>query len=185
MLILASGSSRRHELLKAAGICHLVQAASIDESRLPGEAPMDYVRRMAAEKARAVPLPAEGVVLAADTTVAVDHEIFGKPANRDEASHMLHTLSGRDHWVYTGICLLSREKCIQDVAATRVSFLLLRDAEIEEYIQSGEPFDKAGAYAIQGLASKFIYAIEGCYHNVVGLPASLVYRHLQSMQSRL
>jgi septum formation protein len=180
MLILASSSPRRHHILLAAGLAHVVDSVPIDESRRPDEAPIDYVLRLAREKARAVNLPEGAVVLAADTTVAIGEEIFGKPDDEADAVRILRKLSGRDHWVYTGICLLSQKKSINDVAATRVTFLELEDAEIQEYTRSGEPFDKAGAYAIQGLASKFIAGIEGCYQNVVGLPVSLVYRHLKS-----
>ncbi len=181
MLILASGSPRRHEILKAAGITHTVHRTSTDESRRDGEPPRDYVRRLAEEKARAAGVAGDGlIVLGADTTVAIQNEIFGKPEDEDDARRMLKQLSGRDHWVYTGICLLSAKKCVTDVAATRVTFLELDEVAIEEYTLSGEPFDKAGGYAIQGLASKFIAGIEGCYHNVVGLPVSLVYRHLKT-----
>jgi septum formation protein len=180
MLILASGSPRRHQILQAAGLQHVVDSVPIDETRQPGETPIDYVLRLAREKAGAVSLPEGAIVLAADTTVAIGDEIFGKPEDEADAARMLRALSGRDHWVYTGIYLLSRKKSINDVAATRVTFLELEDAEIQEYTRSGEPFDKAGAYAIQGLASKFIAGIEGCYQNVVGLPVSLVYRHLKS-----
>ena len=181
MIILASASPRRHEILVAAGIPHTVQPSHTPEIRRDNESPTAFVTRLAEEKARAIPAPPPGdVILAADTVVALDHEIFGKPAHSADAARMLHALSGRDHWVYTGICLLSQDKCITDFAATRVSFLELSPAEIQEYTRSGEPNDKAGAYAIQGLASKFIAGIEGCYHNVVGLPVSLVHRHLKS-----
>jgi len=183
MLILASGSPRRHEILLAAGIPHTIQTTPIDETRHPDEAPIHYVQRLAEEKARAIAAPAGGIILAADTTVAIDNHIFGKPDGPEDAARMLRALSGRDHYVYTGICLLASEtaqnKCIKDVAVTRVSFLELEDAEIQEYTRSGEPYDKAGAYAIQGLASKFISGIDGCYYNVVGLPVSLVCRHLK------
>jgi septum formation protein len=179
MLILASASPRRHEILVAAGIVHTVQTIPIDETRRADEAPMKYVQRLAEEKARAIPLPADGIVLAADTTVALGNDIFGKPDGPDDAAQMLRALSGRDHYVYTGICLLTQNKCVTDVAATRVSFLELEEAEIQEYTRSGEPYDKSGAYAIQGMASKFIAGIEGCYYNVVGLPVSLVCRHLK------
>lgn len=184
MLILASASPRRHEILLAAGIPHTIQTTPIDETRRAGEPPMTYVQRLAEEKARAIAAPRGSIILAADTTVAIGDEIFGKPDGPEDAARMLRALSGRDHYVYTGIFLLapatSQNKCIKDVAATRVSFLKLEDAEIEEYTRSGEPYDKAGAYAIQGLASKFISGIEGCYYNVVGLPVSLVCRHLKS-----
>jgi septum formation protein len=179
MLILASASPRRHEILLAAGIAHIVKTTAIDESRFENESPVDFVRRLAQEKARAVDAPAEAVVLGADTVVALDSEVFGKPRDSGDAVRMLKALSGRDHWVHTGVCLRSPKKCVVDVAATRVSFLELDDSEIQEYTRSGEPYDKAGAYAIQGLASKFIAGIEGCYHNVVGLPVSLVYRQLK------
>jgi septum formation protein len=118
---------------------------------------------------------------AADTVVCVDDEIFGKPASDDDAARMLRRLSGRDHQVYTGICILSGARRILDLASTRVSFLELTEDDIQEYTRSGEPRDKAGAYAIQGLASKFVRSIEGCYHNVVGLPVSLVYSHLRAL----
>jgi septum formation protein len=180
VLILASTSPRRHHILLSAGLAHVVNAVPVDETRRSDETPIDYVVRLAREKAGSVHLPEGAIVLAADTTVAIGDEIFGKPEDETDALRMLRALSGRDHWVYTGICLLSRKKTINDVAATRVTFLDLEDAEIEEYTRSGEPFDKAGAYAIQGLASKFIAGIEGCYQNVVGLPVSLVYRHLKS-----
>jgi septum formation protein len=184
MLILASGSPRRHEILLAAGVAHSVQTTPVDETRRPDETPANYVRRLAEEKARAIDAAAGNIVLAADTTVAIDNEIFGKPEDPEDALRMLRALSGRDHYVYTGICLLGADQCIRDVAMTRVSFLELEDAEIQEYTRSGEPYDKAGAYAIQGLASKFIAGIEGCYYNVVGLPVSLVCRHLKSFSNR-
>lgn len=180
MLILASASPRRHEILEAAGIAHIVRSASIDETRLENEPPQDFVRRLAENKARAAGRVAAGdVALGADTVVAIGSHVFGKPSGADDAARMLRELSGRDHWVYTGICLLSENKQVSDVAVTRVSFLELDEREITEYTRSGEPSDKAGAYAIQGLASKFIAGVEGCYHNVVGLPVSLVYRHLK------
>ncbi len=180
MLILASASPRRHELLLAAGLPHLVRPAHIPEIRREAESPRDFVGRLAEEKARAIPPSPDDIVLGADTIVAIDGQVFGKPGNDNETVGMLRVLSGRDHYVYTGVCLCSAKKCITDVAATRVTFLQLSEREIQEYTRSGEPRDKAGAYAIQGLASKFISGIEGCYQNVVGLPVSLVYRHLKS-----
>lgn len=183
MLILASASPRRHELLMAAGLDHVIRPADIPEERRAGESPLDFVRRIAEEKARAVPAGPADVVLGADTIVLVDGQIFGKPASDQDAARMLRKLSGREHYVYTGICLLFAERPIVDAAATRVSFTKLTEDEISEYVQSGEPGDKAGAYAIQGRASKFIEAIEGSYPNVVGLPISLVYRHLKALQN--
>ncbi len=142
--------------------------------------PMEFVQRLAEEKARAITREPGDIALGADTVVAVDGQVFGKPADERDAVRMLRALAGRDHYVYTGICLVSGKKCVNDVAGTRVSFLELEEQEIQEYTRSGEPKDKAGAYAIQGLASKFIAGIEGCYHNVVGLPVSLVHRHLRT-----
>jgi septum formation protein len=181
MLILASASPRRHELLLAAGIEHTVRAASIPENRLPDESPLAFVQRLAEEKARAIDHSPSDIVLGADTVVCLDDLLFGKPTGDEDARRMLHHLSGRDHWVRTGICLLSAGKCIVDSSATKVSFERLTACEIEEYTRSGEPRDKAGAYAIQGLAAKFVRSIEGCYFNVVGLPVSLIYRHLKEL----
>jgi septum formation protein len=181
VLILASASPRRHELLMAAGIPHVVQPTGVPEERRSDEPPQAFVRRLAQEKARAATRGSADIVLGADTIVCVDEEVLGKPVSDADAVRMLRLLSGRDHWVYTGIFLLSAMREISDVAATKVSFLRLSEQEIEEYTRSGEPRDKAGAYAIQGRASKFVSSIEGCYHNVVGLPVSLVYRHWKSL----
>jgi septum formation protein len=181
VLILASASPRRHELLLAAGVPHTVRPTHIPEDRLPGEPPMDFVRRIAEWKARAAPRDLQDIVLAADTVVCSDDEVLGKPISEADACRMLRLLSGRDHWVHTGICLLSGDRQIVDLASTRVSFEDLTDGEIREYTRSGEPHDKAGGYGIQGRASKFVRSIEGCYHNVVGLPVSLVYRHLKAL----
>ena len=181
MLILASASSRRREILTAAGIDHIVRPASIPEDRHPAESAIDFVRRMAREKAFAVQSAPGDIVLGADTVVVVGQEVFGKPLDQPEAASMLRALSGRDHTVCTGICLRSGQRVIVDVSQTRVWFGKLTEDEIQEYTRSGESIDKAGAYAIQGLASKFIPQIEGCYHNVVGLPISLVYYHLKTL----
>jgi nucleoside triphosphate pyrophosphatase len=146
-----------------------------------GESPEEFVRRLSIEKAHAVSCTAGEVVLGADTVVCIQDEVFGKPRSDADAARMLRELAGRDHWVRTGICLRSRSRVISDVASTRVFFTPLSETEIAEYTRTGEPRDKAGAYAIQGLASKFVSRIDGCYHNVVGLPVSLVYRHLKSL----
>ena len=180
-LILASASPRRHELLETAGIAHVVQPSQAPEDRLPGEPAIDFVKRIAEAKARAIKRTSSDVVLGADTVVTLADQVFGKPANVCDAMRMLRLLSGREHIVYTGICLLAGEAVIRDVASTRVFFLELTESEIEEYTRSGESLDKAGAYAIQGRASKFVLRLDGCYHNVVGLPVSLVYRHLKSL----
>ncbi|MBV8072455.1 MAG: septum formation inhibitor Maf [Acidobacteriaceae bacterium] len=181
VLILASASPRRHELLLAAGIPHRVRPAHIPETALPGESPLDFVRRLSNEKAHAVPCDAEDVILAADTIVCVGDLVLGKPSDREDASRMLRLLSGREHVVHTGICLRKADRQIQDVSTTRVSFAAMSDTEIEDYVRTGEPDDKAGAYAIQGLASKFVTSVKGCYHNVVGLPVALVYRLLKDL----
>lgn len=177
-LILASASPRRRELLAAAGFEFAVRPASIREEPWDGETPAAYVRRLAREKAESVePEPGE-VVLAADTIVVVGRSILEKPGGPAEAAEMLKTLSGREHTVVTGICLRSAAGEVVDEARTRVRFRRLTQQEIDEYVASGEPTDKAGGYAIQGLASKFVERIDGCYFNVVGLPVSLVYGHL-------
>ena len=179
MLVLASNSPRRRQILSDAGIPYIVRAPDVDEEARPGESPGDYVRRLAEEKAVAVAIQPGEVVLAADTVVVVDEHLLEKPQDHADAHHMLSLLSGRNHEVLTGICLRSESQKIVDAATTRVHFMRLTAEEIEDYVRSGEPMDKAGAYAIQGLASKFIDRIEGCYFNVVGLPMALVYQHLK------
>lgn len=181
MLILASASPRRHELLEAAGIPHVVRAVPVPENRIPDEDPVGLVRRLAREKARAVDCRPDDMVLGADTEVCIGNKVFGKPSDKEDAARMLRLLSGRDHWVHTGICIVTSKDEIVDVASTRVWFAPLTEDEITGYTRSGEPLGKAGGYAIQGLASKFVQSIEGCYHNVVGLPVSLVYRHLKTL----
>jgi septum formation protein len=150
----------------------------IAEERLPGEPPIQYVRRLAEQKAFGVPMNPGEIILAADTTVVVEDHVLEKPLDASDAARMLRLLSGREHEVITGICLRSDTGTTVDAAVTRVRFTELTSQEIDDYVASGEPMDKAGAYAIQGLASKFIERVEGCYFNVVGLPIALVYRHL-------
>ncbi len=178
MLILASRSPRRQEILQRAGIPFLVRPAEVDETPRPGEEACRYVKRLAREKAEAVEAGPGDIVLGADTVVVVDNEILGKPADAPDAARMLRLLSGREHIVMTGICLVGDGAAVEDVEKTTVRFVPLSDRDIEEYIATGEPLDKAGAYAIQGFASKFIDRVEGCYFNVVGLPIARVYRHL-------
>ncbi len=142
------------------------------------------MRRLAEEKAFAIPIAPGEIVLAADTTVVIHEHILEKPADQVDALRMLRLLSGQEHQVITGICLRTTDDKVIDVAVTKVRFVAMADQELVAYAASGEPMDKAGAYAIQGLASKFIDRIEGCYFNVVGLPISLVYSHLKKLTKR-
>ena len=183
MLVLASKSARRQQILRDAGIPFVVRAADIPEERQPEESPIDYVRRLAEQKAFAVAMHPGEAVLGADTTVVIDDQVLEKPRDAADALRMLGLLSGREHAVITGICLRGESRKIVDVAITRVHFVPLTPKELEAYAASGEPMDKAGAYAIQGLASKFIDRIEGDYFNVVGLPVALVYRLLKETQT--
>ena len=179
--MLASRSPRRREILRQAGIPFVVRPMEVDETPCPGEAAGDYAMRIAREKAGAAVASPGEIVLAADTTVLIHGEILGKPLDAADARRMLRLLSGQRHTVLTGICLRSASRIVEDCAETSVWFAPLSSQEIEDYAASGEPMDKAGAYAIQGLASKFIERIEGCYFNVMGLPVALVYRHLREM----
>ncbi len=182
-LILASASPRRQQLLHAAGFEFEVRASSIEEAPRPGETAEDFARRAAREKAlaAAVSSPAGSLVLGADTVVAVDGHIFGKPDGPQDATRMLRLLSGRTHNVTTGICLVTPPDKVEALrhTVTRVTFCALDEQEIHDYVSSGKPLDKAGAYGIQGRASRFVTRIEGCYFNVVGLPVSLVYEMLR------
>jgi septum formation protein len=174
-LVLASRSPRRAELLTAAGIPFTMLAADIDETPHPGEGARDCALRLSREKAAAV----EGdLVLAADTVVVLDAEIMGKPADLADAIRMLRALSGREHEVITAVCLRRGASITVEAETTRVRFAKMSEAEIVAYADSGEPMDKAGAYGIQGLASRYVERIEGSYSNVVGLPVALVYRLL-------
>jgi septum formation protein len=180
-LVLASASPRRAELLANAGIRYEIRPANIPEARLPEESADTYVQRLAAAKAGAVTASEGEIVLGADTTVVVGGEVLEKPDGPADARRMLELLSGRTHEVITGICLRrGGARCIA-AETTLVSFLEMTSADIDEYIASGEPFDKAGGYAIQGRASKFVHRIEGCYFNVVGLPVSRVWRMLREL----
>jgi septum formation protein len=176
VLVLASKSPRRQQILRDAGIPFAVRSADVPEQRRPSESPADYVKRLAEEKAFAVAMAPGEIVLGADTVVVVEGEVLEKPSDARDAMRMLGLLSGREHEVITGICLRSDTRKIVDIATTRVRFVPLTREEIEAYVASGEPMDKAGSYAIQGLASKFIDRVEGSYSNVVGLPVALVYR---------
>lgn len=194
-LILASQSPRRRELLATAGFQFIVRSRPVEEIRAPGESPVEYVRRLARAKTEAACESAaaggsslkngDEIVLGADTVVVLGDWVLEKPVDVDDARAMLRALSGREHIVITGICILSPliqpGGAIVDYEITRVHFVELDDREIDTYVLSGEPMDKAGAYAIQGFASKFVDRIEGCYFNVMGLPLALVYRHWKAM----
>lgn len=175
-LILASASPRRAELLSAAGIPFTISAVDVDEQPLDAEPPRDYVVRVARDKARACPAPAGATVLAADTAVIVDARILGKPADAADAARMLQLLSGRTHLVLTGVVMRRGDREAAAVESTAVSFTLLTEQDIAWYVASGEPSDKAGAYAVQGLASRFVERVDGSYTNVVGLPVTTVWR---------
>ena len=199
MLVLASASPRRRELLTQAGFEFQVHPADIPEDPYPNEDPIAYVTRLARQKAEFVYQKIVGapgltsnrregssveasdntsdkaqVVLGADTTVTIDNHILGKPNSQEDAARMLRLLSGRTHRVITGVSLVSATRTETAAEVTAVQFFTLSDQEIQAYIATGEPNDKAGAYAIQGYAARWIPRIQGCYFNVVGLPISLV-----------
>jgi septum formation protein len=189
-LVLASASPRRAEILRNAGFSFEVSPADVDETPRPHEPAEVYVRRLAEEKARvavkrfahaATPV----IVIAADTTVVAGGQMLGKPENREDARRMLRLLSGQTHEVLTGVSVIrsSDGHVASHVEITRVSFAELSESEIEEYIASGEPLDKAGGYGIQGIAGKYVTRIEGCYFNVMGLPLSRLWSLVQALQS--
>lgn len=192
MLILASASPRRRELLAQAGYTFEVRPAHVPEDPLPGEEPIAYVVRLARDKAEAVYRELAGressangrglIVLGADTTVVVDGEILAKPEDAADAARMLRKLSGRSHRVITGVALATVGGTEVAAEVTAVRFVTLGEEEIAAYVASGEPMDKAGAYAIQGGAAKWIPRIEGCYFNVVGLPLALVTAMLEGQR---
>jgi septum formation protein len=180
MFVLASQSPRRMEILERAGIPFTVRVSGVPEERRLHESPLDHVTRLARAKAEAVDQHPGEIVLGADTVVVLDGHLLEKPSDGEDARRMLTLLSGREHSVITGICLRHTQGVIADYAETKVRFEPLTPEEIADYVATGEPMDKAGAYAIQGYASKHISAINGCYFNVVGLPISTVYRHLKA-----
>ena len=185
MLILASSSPRRADLLRAAGIPFQAVSVDVDETVLKLEPPGEHVRRLAREKADAAfATHAAAVILAADTIVLVGGEIMGKPRDAADATRMLRLLSGREHEVLSGVAIVAARGGNVEVARTRVWVNPLSETEIADYIATGEPLGKAGAYAIQGLGSRFIDRIQGSYSNVVGLPVALVYRLLKGYPER-
>ncbi|HZS70615.1 MAG TPA: Maf family protein [Candidatus Acidoferrum sp.] len=184
-LILASASPRRAEILRDAGLPFAVMSSAVDETPYPGETPQDHVQRLAHAKAELVAARAVGpaIVIAADTVVALDGRILGKPRSTDDARHMLEQLSGRTHTVLTGVALIRLPDAERRafVESTLVHFAPLEENDIVQYLATDEPYDKAGAYAIQGRAGKFIPRIEGCYFNVVGLPLARLVQTLREL----
>ena len=178
-LILASSSPRRAEVLQCAGFEFETLSTNVDESLRAGESPEAYVLRLAEAKARAaaVHITGEALVIGADTTVVIDKLVLGKPESGEDAKLMLARLSGRTHEVLTGLAVIrlpgGRERIQEE--RTLVTFATMTQKEIEEYVASGEPFDKAGGYAIQGKGGRFVTRVEGCYFNVVGLPLARLY----------
>lgn len=197
MLVLASASPRRRELLAQAGFAFTVRPAHIPEDPLANEDPISYVTRLAREKAQAMfhdlsagseeNVAPEGepiAVLGADTTVTLDNHILGKPEDAADAARMLRMLSGRTHHVMTGVALVTAKRVEVAAEVTAVRFLTLSEEEIAAYVATSEPMDKAGAYAIQGYAARWIPRVEGCYFNVVGLPLALVATLLEGTKSK-
>lgn len=182
LLVLASQSPRRQQLLQNAGFEFIVRPGGVEEVRGEGETPTEYVRRLAREKSFSVDCGPGEIILAADTEVVLEDVVFGKPVDIAHAEEMLRLLSGREHSVISGICLRTTEFTEVDLAETLVRFRPLSPAEIREYVLTGEPMDKAGGYAIQGRASRFVERIEGCFFNVVGLPVELVDRRLRGLR---
>lgn len=179
MLILASSSPRRRHLLEQIGLTFTVESADLDELLQPNESPAKYVQRLAVEKAQAIferhrsnedESPDPLIVLGADTAVVLDGAVLGKPTDQADARRMLELLAGRTHQVLTGIAAVSRTGMVSEVEITQVFFDLIEEHELVQYLMSGEPMDKAGAYGIQGYAARWIPRIEGCYFNVMGLP---------------
>ena len=184
-LILASASPRRAEILRAAGLSFSVLSSAVDETPYPQESPTDHVQRLAGAKAELVAARAVGpaIVVAADTVVTLEGKILGKPRSSDEARKMLEQLSGRTHSVLTGVALIRLPDAERRsfVESTLVHFAQLVGDDLVRYLSTEEPYDKAGAYAIQGRAGRYIPRIEGCYFNVVGLPLARLIRSLMEL----
>jgi|SRR5271166_2602482 len=183
MLILASASPRRAQLLRNAGITFTVDPANMPEKPLEGESPLDCAQRLARDKTLAVfARHPNDAVVGADTIVVVDEHLLEKPADTNDAARMLHLLSGRTHQVITGVCLAAPGVERTEAEVTQVTFSKISDDEIATYIKTGEPMDKAGAYGIQAIASRWVTSIAGDYFNVVGLPVARVYRLLREAE---
>jgi septum formation protein len=180
LVILASASPRRRELLSLVGIEHDVRPANIDETYLAGEAPREHAERLAREKAVAIEVP-EAITIGSDTIVVVDGRVLGKPRDREHAAEMLRQLSGRSHVVMTGVAAKWRGKLVSGLEEVGVTFRSLREDEIERYIDTGEPMDKAGAYGIQGFGATIVERVDGDYFAVMGLPLNRLARLLETL----
>lgn len=182
-LILASNSPRRRQLLALTGLPFIVKVADVDETEYPNENPAEYVLRLAERKARAIPAEADQVILAADTTVVDEDDILGKPADDEEAAAMLKRLRCKTHQVYTGIALLrsSDGLLLKDICVTDVPMRDYSDDEIQAYVATGDPLDKAGAYAIQHLEFRPVARMDGCFASVMGLPVCHVILQMRKM----
>ncbi|HET6962629.1 MAG TPA: Maf family protein [Terriglobia bacterium] len=180
--VLASSSPRRQELLKLLVPDFEVVPSDVDESVHAAERPEAMVARLARDKALAVQeRHPSACIVGADTVVVCEEAVLGKPVSQEDAGSMLRTLSGKTHQVLTGVCLVHLDSLFAECVTTDVTFSRLLDSEIEGYVQSGEPLDKAGAYAIQGLGARFVERISGCYFNVVGLPVSTLYQMIKRL----
>jgi septum formation protein len=187
MIVLASASPRRKELLAQAGFTFEVAASGIPETRRQAESPIAFVTRLAREKAEDVATRLKNesaIVIGADTVVVCDELVLGKPSDPDDAKRMLRLLAGRTHQVITGVCILSNSVVETAAEVTFVTMNTIAQAEIESYVATGEPMDKAGAYAIQGYAARWIPRVHGCYFNVVGLPLALVSAMIEGVKRR-
>ncbi|MBE7042951.1 MAG: septum formation inhibitor Maf [Ruminococcaceae bacterium] len=173
-IILASASPRRKEILEMLDIDVIIRPSHAKEEIGECTNPKDIVKLLATQKAQAVSRTNQELIIAADTVVTIDDQILGKPKDWSDAAKMLKILSGREHSVFTGFCILKGETCIVDAEETKVTFRFLSDDTITEYLRTGEPFDKAGAYGIQGKGCLLIEKISGDYYNVVGLPVSRI-----------
>jgi septum formation protein len=182
-LILASNSPRRRQLLALTGLPFTVKVADVDETEYPNENPAEYVLRLAETKARAIPAEADQVILAADTTVVDRDDILGKPADDEEAAAMLRRLRGKTHQVYTGIALLRQSdgQLLKDICVTDVPMRDYSDEEVQAYVATGDPLDKAGAYAIQHPEFRPVARMDGCFASVMGLPVCHVILQMRKM----
>ncbi len=181
-IILASASPRRRELLSRTGIVFTVETADIDETIDPSKALTEEIQRLAYRKAKAVlDKHPECIIIGSDTIVTIDQKVLGKPKDREDAERMLRVLSGRTHQVYTGLCILSSRREFSYLSINDIVFDELSEQEIEAYVSSDEPYDKAGAYAIQGLASRYITEIHGDFYAIMGLPIHIIYEELKNI----